>query len=181
MPNPKPNQKPIQTIGLNTLNHFGIGVSNLERSIEFYRALTGENPVDSGTWESLGLGMATGAGQAAKIHWATVRLTNVNIDLIQVMNPSDAPAEYKMNQPGALHVCFEVENLPAICERMEKAGIEFLGPFHQVTKEEDGADKGAGTAVAYFNGPDGELLEIIEPKGPFVRQMKLEQRSAVLS
>ena len=172
MPNPKQNQKLSQTLGLNTLNHFGIGVSNLERSIEFYRALTGLDPVDSGTWESEGLGMATGAGQVAKIHWATVRLTNVNIDLIEVINPSDPPAEYKMNQPGALHVCFEVEDLPAVCDRMEKAGIEFLGPYHQVTKEND-ADKGVGTAVAYFNGPDGELLEIIEPNGPFVRDMKL--------
>ena len=178
MPNPKPNQIPSQNLGLNTLNHFGVGVSNLERSIEFYRALTGQKPVDTGTWESEGLGMATGAGEVAKIHWATVRLTNVNIDLIEVIKPSDPPAEYKMNQPGALHVCFEVEDLPSICDRMEKAGIEFLGPYHQVTKEEDGADKGIGTAVAYFNGPDGELLEIIEPKGPFVRSMKLEGASA---
>ena len=37
MTNPKPNQTPSQTIGLNVLNHFGVGVSNLERSIEFYR------------------------------------------------------------------------------------------------------------------------------------------------
>ena len=173
MPNPKPNQKLRQTLGLNTLNHFGIGVSNLENSIEFYRALTGQDPVDIGTWESEGLGMATGAGQNAKIHWATVRLTNVNIDLIEVIEPRDPAAEYKMNQPGALHVCFEVEDLPSICDRMGKAGIEFLGPYHQVTKEEDNADNGIGTGVAYFNGPDGELLEIIEPKGPFVRDMKL--------
>ena len=33
MPNPKPNQTPSQNLGLNTLNHFGVGVSNLERSM----------------------------------------------------------------------------------------------------------------------------------------------------
>jgi catechol 2,3-dioxygenase-like lactoylglutathione lyase family enzyme len=173
MTNPKPNQKPSETIGLNTLNHFGVGVSDLERSIEFYRALTGESPVDSGTWESVGLGKATGADQNAKIHWATVRLANVNIDLIQVIEPSDPAAGYKMNQPGALHVCFEVEDLTAVYDRMQKAGIEFLGPWHQVSSEEDSAEKGVGTVVAYFNGPDGELLELIQPTGPFVRSVKL--------
>jgi catechol 2,3-dioxygenase-like lactoylglutathione lyase family enzyme len=178
MTNPKPNQTPSQTLGLNTLNHFGVGVSNLERSIEFYQALTGEPPVDTGTWESTGLGMATGAGQNAKIHWATVRLANVNIDLIQVLEPKDPAAEYKMNQPGAIHVCFEVEDLAAVFDRMENAGIEFLGPWHRVSAQEDGAEKGMGTAVAYFNGPDGELLEIIQPEGPFVR--KQAAQSAVL-
>lgn len=170
MPNPKPNQKPSETIGLNTLNHFGIGVSNLERSIEFYHALTGEPPIDRGTWESVGLGKATGTGQEAKIYWATIRLANVNIDLLQVIEPSDLAAEYRMSQPGALHVCFEVENLSAIYERMEKARIEFLGPWHQVDSLEDRAQKGIGTVIAYFNGPDGELLELIEPKGSFVRR-----------
>jgi catechol 2,3-dioxygenase-like lactoylglutathione lyase family enzyme len=170
MSNPKPNQKPSQTIGVNVLNHFGVGVSNLERSIEFYQALTGEPPVDTGTWESVGLGMATGAGQNAKIHWATVRLVNVNIDLIEVIEPRDPAAEYKMNQPGAIHVCFEVEDLATVYDRMEKAGIQFLGPWHRVNAEEDGAEKGMGTVVAYFNGPDGELLELIQPAGPFTRK-----------
>ena len=182
MTNPKPNQTPSQTIGLNVLNHFGIGVSNLERSIEFYKALTGESPIDSGTWESVGLGKATGADQNAKIHWATVRLANVNIDLIQVLKPEDPAAEYKMNQPGAIHVCFEVEDLEAIFNRMERAGIEFLGPWHRINSKEDGAEKGMGTVVAYFNGPDGELLELIQPAGPFVRREMLETgRQAVTS
>ena len=182
MTNPKPNTTLSQKIGLNVLNHFGVGVSNLERSIAFYKALTGEDPVDSGTWESEKLGQATGANQNAKIHWATVRMANVNIDLIQVLEPKDPAAEYKMNQPGAIHVCFEVEDLETIFDRMEQAGIEFLGPWHRINSDDDGAEKGMGTVVAYFNGPDGELLELIQPAGPFVRREMVEAgRKAITS
>jgi hypothetical protein len=53
---------------------------------------------------------------------------------------------------------------------MEAAGIEFQGPYHRVTTETDGAQQGAGTVVAYFDGPDGEHLELIQPAGPFVRR-----------
>lgn len=35
---------------------------------------------------------------------------------------------------------------------------------------EDGLKSGFGTGVAYFRDPDGTNLEIIAPKGPFVRK-----------
>ena len=37
------------TFGLVTLNHFGISVQDLDRSIAFYRALTGQDPTATGT------------------------------------------------------------------------------------------------------------------------------------
>jgi hypothetical protein len=40
---------PQTTFGLATLNHFGISVRDLDRSIAFYRALTGQEPAGTGT------------------------------------------------------------------------------------------------------------------------------------
>jgi hypothetical protein len=37
-------------------------------------------------------------------------------------------------------------------------------------QEEDGLKSGLGTAVAYFQDPDGTNLEIIAPQGPFKRK-----------
>ena len=46
---------PETTFGLVALNHFGISVEDLDRSIAFYRALTGQEPVATGNWSSIGL------------------------------------------------------------------------------------------------------------------------------
>jgi len=35
---------PQTTFGLITLNHFGVSVRDLDRSIAFYRAITGQEP-----------------------------------------------------------------------------------------------------------------------------------------
>src|SRR5215213_3750168 len=91
---------PQTTFGLVTLNHFGISVRDLDRSIAFYRALTGQEPESTGNWSSTGLGSAAGIGDsssrtaaAAAIHWATFRINNVNIDLVQIKKESGEEEE----------------------------------------------------------------------------------------
>jgi catechol 2,3-dioxygenase-like lactoylglutathione lyase family enzyme len=167
---------PQTTFGLVTLNHFGISVRDLDRSIAFYRALTGQEPAATGTWSSTGLDSAAGIGgsrsRRAAIRWATFRINNVNIDILQV-NKEEEPdlslAKHSLGELGAMHACFEVEDLESVFKRMQDAGIKFHGPFHRISHEEDGAEEGIGTVVASFDGPDGERLELIAPQGPFVR------------
>ncbi|HJU35203.1 MAG TPA: VOC family protein [Nitrososphaera sp.] len=171
---------PQTTFGLVNLNHFGISVLELDRSIAFYRALTGQDPTAIGTWSSIGLDNASGIGnnrsdKGAAIRWATFRINNVNIDLLQVSKEKDPEvslAKHSLGEMGAMHACFEVEDLEPVFKRMKDAGIKFHGPFHRVSHDEDGADEGVGTVVASFDGPDGERLELIAPRGPFVRLAK---------
>ena len=110
---------PQTTFGLVTLNHFGISVRDLDRSIAFYRALTGQEPAATGNWSSTGLGSASGIGDSrskAAISWATFRINNVNIDLLQTKKEKeeepDLPlAKHSLGELGAMHACFEVEDL----------------------------------------------------------------------
>ena len=167
---------PQTAFGLVTLNHFGISVRDLDRSIAFYRALTGQEPAATGTWSSIGLDSAAGIGgsrsRRAAIRWVTFRINNVNIDILQV-NKEEEPdlslAKHSLGELGAMHACFEVEDLESVFKRMQDAGIKFHGPFHRISHDEDGAEEGIGTVVASFDGPDGERLELIAPQGPFVR------------
>jgi catechol 2,3-dioxygenase-like lactoylglutathione lyase family enzyme len=161
------NNPPTTSIGLTTLNHFGVSVSDLDESIAFYSALTGTEPAGRGVWGSEGLGKATGAKEKTTIEWATFKLGNVNIDLLHVLEPKPAHAKYQIAQRGAMHVCFDTPDLASVFARMEAAGLKFLGPYHRVSQEEDGAQLGEGTVVAYFQGPDGEFLELIQGVGPF--------------
>jgi catechol 2,3-dioxygenase-like lactoylglutathione lyase family enzyme len=167
---------PQTTFGLVTLNHFGISARDLDRSIAFYTAITGQEPAATGTWSSTGLDSAAGidggrSGRTA-IRWATFRINNVNIDLLQVKREAESNlsmAKHSLGELGAMHASFEVNDLEPVFRRMQDAGIKFHGPFHRISRDEDGADEGVGTVVASFDGPDGERLELIAPKGPFVR------------
>jgi catechol 2,3-dioxygenase-like lactoylglutathione lyase family enzyme len=167
---------PQTTFGLVTLNHFGISVRDLDRSIAFYRALTGQEPAASGIWSSKGLDSAAGIGGSRSsrtaIRWATFCINNVNIDLLQVKKEEEHDlylAKHSLGELGAMHASFEVQDLESVFKRMQDAGIKFHGPFHRISRDEDGAEEGIGTIVASFDGPDGERLELIAPKGPFVR------------
>lgn len=154
--------------GLHTANHVGITVKNLDDAIAFYSALTDSEitPKD----EIGGERMARVQGlEKTLIRYATVHLTNLNIDLLEYVEPKPEKASYRNEQISAMHLCFEVDNLESAVERLEKAGIVFNG--EPITfKAEDGLKEGIGTGVAYFTDPDGTNLEIIAPVGPFKRK-----------
>src|SRR4051812_25162128 len=99
---------PQTTFGLVTLNHFGISVRDLDRSIAFYRALTGQEPAATGNWSSTGLDSAAGIGGSRSsrtaIRWATFRINNVNIDLLQVKEkePDLSLAKHSLGELGSM-------------------------------------------------------------------------------
>jgi catechol 2,3-dioxygenase-like lactoylglutathione lyase family enzyme len=164
-----------------TLNHFGILVRDLHRFIVFYQALTGQEPAPTGNWSSIGLGSATGIGDSSRmaaIHRATFRINNVNIDLVQIKKEKeeepDLPlAKYSLGERGVMHACFEVDNLKPVFKKMEDAGIKFYGPFHRISREEDGAEKGIGRPLRLLMVPMAKKLELIPPQGPFVRKERM--------
>ena len=120
-----------------TLNHFGISVRDLHRFIAFYRALTGQEPASTGNWSSISLGSAAGIGDSSRmaaIHWATFRINNVNIDLVQIKKEneeeSDLPlAKHSLGERGVMHAYFEVDNLKPKFKRMGMLGSSSTGHF----------------------------------------------------
>ncbi|OBS13657.1 glyoxalase [Elizabethkingia miricola] len=154
--------------GFSRANHVGITVSNLEKSIAFYEALTGVKV--SNIDEIGGERMAKTQGlEDTRIKYANLHLDNLNIDILEYVLPAPEKTSYQNNQISAMHLCFEVDDIDAAMERLKEIGIEPEGePI--VFQEEDGLKSGFGTAVAYFRDPDGTNLEIIAPQGPFKRK-----------
>ncbi|WP_121432502.1 VOC family protein [Actinomadura pelletieri] len=66
-----------------------------------------------------------------------------------------------------MHLCFKVDDLDGVYQRMKEAGYDFLGDDYTLAEGEVTPDAALGTRVAYFNDPDGTSLEIIQPKGGF--------------
>ncbi|WGL98862.1 VOC family protein [Arsenophonus sp. aPb] len=156
------------TAGFSRANHVGITVSNLAKSIAFYETLTGTKAVNVD--EISGKRMAQTQGlDNIRIKFANFQLDNLNIDILEYVVPEPTQASYSNNQISAMHLCFEVDDLDAAIKRMKSIGIEPDGePIFFMP--EDGLKSGFGTGVAYFRDPDGTNLEIIAPKGPFVRK-----------
>ncbi|MDQ8749541.1 glyoxalase [Elizabethkingia miricola] len=154
--------------GFSRANHVGITVSNLEKSIAFYEALTGVKV--SNIDEIGGERMARTQGlEDTRIKYANLHLDNLNIDILEYVLPAPEKTSYQNNQISAMHLCFEVDDIDAAMERLKEIGIKPEGePI--VFQEEDGLKSGFGTAVAYFRDPDGTNLEIIAPQGPFKRK-----------
>jgi len=163
-----PQPVPSATIGMNRANHVGISVRDLGRSLQFYQALTG---VEATPEDRVGGPRMAGVLglERTSIRYATLHLRNLNIDLLQYDEPAPKTAHYAGNEIGAMHLCFEVDDLDAAHARMVAAGLRFDG--HPITFEDgDGLRSGIGTRVAYFDDPDGTHLELIQPVGPFRRR-----------
>ncbi len=157
-----------KSTGFSRANHVGITVSNLEKSIAFYEALTGIKV--SNIDEIGGPRMANTQGlKDTKIRYANLKLENLNMDILEYVLPQSERTYYENNQISAMHLCFEVDDLDAALLRLKELGIEPEGVPITFQKE-DGLKSGFGTGVAYFRDPDGTNLEIIAPQGPFKRR-----------
>ncbi|MFC3502467.1 VOC family protein [Micromonospora krabiensis] len=160
---------PTASIGLRTAAHVGISVGDLDRSVAFYRALLGTEPVvRDETMHGPGFAQSQGL-PVTKLRYATFNLDNLGIDLIQFLDPAGEPAQGAANRPGTMHLCFLVDDVYAVHARMREAGFDFLGEPYTFAEGEVNPADALGTQVAYFNDPDGTNLEIIAPRGGFAR------------
>ncbi|MEG0619410.1 MAG: VOC family protein [Bacilli bacterium] len=154
--------------GFSVVNHIGITVSNLDKSIEFYEALTGEKIANKDQIGGKRMAQTQGLDDTL-IKYANLHLGNVNIDILEYVEPISKKANYSNEQISAMHLCFEVEDIEPAVKRLKDIGIEPDGePIF--FSEEDGLISGLGTGVVYFTDPDGTNLELIAPKGPFRRK-----------
>lgn len=67
---------------------------------------------------------------------------------------SDARPVAELNQLGLEHFGFDVTDLESELKRLEAAGIRIVLPLTQVP---------TGTLLAYIEGPDDVLIELVQP------------------
>jgi catechol 2,3-dioxygenase-like lactoylglutathione lyase family enzyme len=141
--------------------HTGITVSDLDKSIEFYRdtlGLTlslGPTEVFEGDALSAGLGVPD-----ARLRLAVFKVGDGELELLQYLSPA-SPVSRPMpaNTLGAMHVAFDVPDMKAAVKELEAKGIRFFTRPNVVT---DGPLN--GWTWVYFSDPDGITLELIEYK-----------------
>ncbi|MGK7953326.1 MAG: VOC family protein [Xenococcaceae cyanobacterium] len=150
------------SIKLTSVNHIGIPVRNLDRSLKFYRDLTG-GTVLFADHPMYGEGLSKGTKVAnASLRFGMLKVDNTILELIEYENPRGKDFDRLNNDIGSIHIAFEVPNIQAVYEQLKAQGVEFNAPPYTFT-EEDGAPDIVGATFAYFKDPDGIQLEIFEP------------------
>jgi lactoylglutathione lyase len=140
-----------------TANHVGIGVSNLPRSLAFYRDVLGfhvayeRGEVTADYMPSL-VGIP-----GARLKIAGLDIPGLHLDLIEYIEPKGATAAGPPNDVGNVHIGFTVDDMWAAYHAMVADGVRFMSEPVSPTV---GPNKG-GWAV-YFVDPDGVTLEMIQ-------------------
>jgi len=141
-----------------TIDHVAVTVSDLERSLAFYRDLLGLHEVERHRLEGAGIEQMTGKpGTIMEV----VRLRapdtpGVLIDLQQYLAPKGKQSDSALGDVANAHVCFGVTGLLASCEELSARGVEFVS--EPVTFELE-----SGTVhVVFLKDPDGFILELVE-------------------
>ena len=139
--------------------HSALSVSDLDRSISFYRDVLGLTLELGPTEITEGRELADGVGVPnARLRQAILAAEQGKVELIEYVHPprpSDKPPP--QNVLGAIHIAFKVNNAEAKMEELKAKGVEFHTPLNII---EDGPLK--GWKWVYFKDPDGITLELVE-------------------
>jgi glyoxylase I family protein len=138
------------------VNHTGISVRDMERSLAFYRDLLGlELIFDSDVDDVPPLNAVVGMDRArGRVAW--LRAGDTMIELWQWDYPQGRPLpdDYRPADKGVTHYALETDDVDALYRRIVEAG------FHANTVPLDlGLHK-----TTYVRGPDDEIIEILEDR-----------------
>ncbi|CAB4700782.1 unannotated protein [freshwater metagenome] len=141
------------------IQHTGLTVSNLERSVDFYVRILGCTLIMA--QEKTGGYLAEIVGYPG----ASVKMAHLSdpaghhvIELFEYVTPEVLPGDLEPRRIGNAHLCFMVSDLDQVYSAIQNEGITFIsGPVAVDT----GAN--AGGAGLYLRDPDGITMELFQP------------------
>ena len=139
---------------INCLGHVGLGVSDIKRSLEFYRDFLGmevlmELEITDDRIERV---IGEKGAQCKIVH---LKLGENILELFQYQYPERKNVAFHLRQSdiGITHLGFEVDHFHEHVEALRKRHVEFLG---------EPVEFRPGVWIVYFRGPDGDVCEFRE-------------------
>lgn len=148
-------------IELGSVHHTGFTVSDLDRSLAFYRDQLGLEVIAQQEKQGGYLGEVVGYPDA-HVRMAHLRVPGGKhvVELFEYFAPEGVhPSRIEPRDVGTAHLCFVVDDLPAAYEQLRAAGVDtFVSPPVLV-------DTGINTGGygVYLRDPDGIVVEIFQP------------------
>ncbi|MFN8523033.1 MAG: VOC family protein [Chloroflexota bacterium] len=142
------------------IHHAGVTVGDIERALGFYRDLLGLELQVMVDRDEASIGEIVGFPNAhLRIAYLTVPGQATRLEILQYIRPVGTPIAFQTCDPGTGHVCFAVDGIHAIAERLRAAGV-VMRSEHPV-KIVQGPNRGA--YALYVRDPDGNAVELIQP------------------
>jgi catechol 2,3-dioxygenase-like lactoylglutathione lyase family enzyme len=145
------------------LFHGGISVADLDRSLAFYRGELGLEVLAQRDATDGYLGRMHGLPfTLVRIAFLAIPNSTAVIELLEYRGVSLQKPAYIPMDPGTGHVCFLVDDLHALFDRLRASGHNSRSDAPiEIT-----AGPNRGSWAAYFEDPDGYPVEFIERAGP---------------
>jgi catechol 2,3-dioxygenase-like lactoylglutathione lyase family enzyme len=152
---------------LNT-NHTSFTVSNLERTVAFFRDALNFEVVSQAPRDPKIISQVTGI-EGAHVMIAYVRGPGHYLELIEYLGPEDRSRVVpRPCDVGFAHVAFDVDDIDAA---IAAAGGHEIRPISDPATIDKGPN--AGGKVAYLRDPDGITIEFIQP--PRHHEQRMDQ------
>lgn len=139
-------------------DHTGITVSNLERSLAFWRDVLGFEFSHTAHQKGELAEEITGV-KGAELKLAVLKTPGGHkIELLEYLAPADRKrANLRPCDVGSLHIALVVQDLSAALDRIAGSGWKTAGQPQILTKGPN-----AGRRVVYVRDPDGTTIELME-------------------
>ena len=142
------------------IHHTSFTVSNIDRSIAFYRDILGmELILDSKaaglTFKGPVSDAVTGCpGTEQRIAFLTIG--EDRLELVEFTPTGKAQTDNKPSDTGSAHLCFRTDNMDEVYRKLVANNVR----LHCAPQDNGPA------IVIYFRDPDGCVLEATQPKSP---------------
>ena len=142
-------------------DHTGITVSDLERSLAFWRDVLGFELSHTAHQTGEMAEQITGV-KGAELKLAVVKAPGGHkIELLEYLAPPDRKrADVRPCDVGHIHVALVVDDLDVVLERIVAAGWKAAGKTQTLK-----TGPNAGKRVVYVRDPDGTTIEFMETVG----------------
>ena len=149
------SKKPFRVV---SSDHTGITVSNVERSLAFWRDVMGFELSHTAHQKGELAKEITGV-EGADIKLAVLRTPGGHkIELLEYLAPADRKrATLRACDVGSVHVAMLVEDLDAVLAQIGASGWRAAGKPQTLTKGPN-----AGKRVVYVRDPDGTTIELLQ-------------------
>lgn len=142
--------------------HIGITVSNMEKSIHFYKDILGLTFKGEAMMEGKETDLLFNMkGVKVKIAYlnGSDNIIAPPIELLQFINEEAKKDTPQLNKISISEICFRVENIDEMYKHLIKNNVECLSEPQYFNFENYGFGK---SKALYFRDPDGIILELIE-------------------
>ena len=140
---------------ITNINHASFTVSDLDRSIAFYRDVLGLRLLNDSERDPVFSEKVTGV-KGAHLRIAYFFIDNCSIELVQYVKGEGKKLDTTTSNVGSAHICFNVDNFKDFVKSVERNGGILVAPYQKIP-----AGPNKGKLMLYAKDPDLNTLEFI--------------------